>query len=552
MKKLMTRILTVVLTAALVLGASGVRTYAATSDSPEYINELIDMVFSVKKPTINSSDKTINGNGFDGKPLKDYYQIHDYDNLSKTGDPGRYAVAVSGPAVSAAIDDVLNAYTGTENYSGTHNINETDVLSGNGDQSKLAEEVLKAVLGEDLYASVNVLADAYIREQLQISVKQNQSAIVDIDWYVVKHQSDNRVGGRYHVDGNVTVTIKEYEDWTVAYNFQQAYGSEEYDRVALEKKITVEKDTMPVFPDENNTILDPSAVDQKYEDAKYTLKVNEDGIAVIEFTENKTIEIYYDVAEPEIEYVAWTVTYTFVNGEESNSITLEEKIENIVDGERPEFDAEKGIKTPNDVNNELKNEEWTLKTENNVPVIVFHDNDRDIEITYVKVEKQPEKEPEKEPEQSVDPVDPQDPTEPQNPSDEPEKKNDPVVPFIIIPPVITETPEEPVVEEIPVTEPETPEGTPVEEETVEEIPVEVPTTPEGAPEEEEIPVDVPTTPEGAPEEEEDIDVEIPEIPEGDVLPQTGVAGAATFFGFGAAFIGLGAAVICKGIRREEI
>ncbi|MBO7634233.1 MAG: LPXTG cell wall anchor domain-containing protein, partial [Lachnospiraceae bacterium] len=94
--------------------------------------------------------------------------------------------------------------------------------------------------------------------------------------------------------------------------------------------------------------------------------------------------------------------------------------------------------------------------------------------------------------------------------------------------------------------------TPVEEETVEEIPVEVPTTPEGAPEEEEIPVDVPTTPEGAPEEEEDIDVEIPEIPEGDVLPQTGVAGAATFFGFGAAFIGLGAAVICKGIRREEI
>ena len=151
MKKLMTRILTVVLTAALVLGASGVRTYAATS-SPDYVDQLIDMVFSVKKPTINTNDKTINGNGFDGKPLKDYYQIH--TDLSKTGDPGRYAVAVSGPAVSAAIDDVLNAYTGTENYSGTHNINETDVLSGNGDQSKLAEEVLKAVLGDELYELV--------------------------------------------------------------------------------------------------------------------------------------------------------------------------------------------------------------------------------------------------------------------------------------------------------------------------------------------------------------------------------------------------------------
>ncbi|MBQ3911545.1 MAG: hypothetical protein II694_01065, partial [Lachnospiraceae bacterium] len=280
MKKLMTRILTVVLTAALVLGASGVRTYAATS-SPDYVDQLIDMVFSVKKPTINTNDKTINGNGFDGKPLKDYYQIH--TDLSKTGDAGRYAVAVSGPAVSAAIDDVLNAYTGTENYSGTHNINETDVLSGNGDQSKLAEEVLKAVLGDELYESVNVLADAYIREQLQISVKQNQSAIVDIDWYVVKHQSDNRVGGRYHVDGNVTVTIKEYEDWTVVYNFQKEYGSEEYDRVP-NKTIKVEKNTTPVFPDDNNTILNPSAVDQKYDDAKYTLRVNEDGIAVIEFT----------------------------------------------------------------------------------------------------------------------------------------------------------------------------------------------------------------------------------------------------------------------------
>ena len=75
MKKLMARVLTAVLAAAIVLGSSGVRAYAATSDSPEYINELIDMVFSVKKPTINTNDQTVNGNGFDGRPLKDYYQI---------------------------------------------------------------------------------------------------------------------------------------------------------------------------------------------------------------------------------------------------------------------------------------------------------------------------------------------------------------------------------------------------------------------------------------------------------------------------------------------
>ncbi|MBO4559917.1 MAG: LPXTG cell wall anchor domain-containing protein [Lachnospiraceae bacterium] len=156
-----------------------------------------------------------------------------------------------------------------------------------------------------------------------------------------------------------------------------------------------------------------------------------------------------------------------------------------------------------------------------------------------------------------DPVDPTDPVDPKDPVDptEPEKKEEPVVPFIIIPSFIDDEPEEPVAEEIPVDEPKTPEAAPEEE----EIPVEEPGTPEGAPveeepEEEEIPVEVPTTPEGAPEEEEeeDIDVEIPETPEGDVLPQTGVASAAVFFGFGAGFIAIGAAVIGKFARKEEI
>ena len=549
-----TKVVTLLLAAALVLGSSGVKAYAATTDSPEYIDQLIDMVFSVKKPTITNNDSTLNGNGFDGKLVKDYYQIH--TDITKTGDDKeRYAVAVSGPAVAAAIDNVLNTYTGTNNYNGTHNINENDKLSGNGDQSVLAEEVLKAVLGEADYNAINVLADTYIRAQLGIDAEAN--AIVAIDWYVVKHQDDHRVGGRYHVDGNVAITF--YDEWTVVYNFQKEYDSTEYESKALNDKIRVDKGATPVFPGTNNVILAPSAVDAKYDDAKYTLKVTEDGIADINFTGDKTIEIYYDVAEPEIKYFDWTVTYTFVNGEESNSITLDDKIENIAEDARPEFGAN-DIKAPNDVDNDLKNEDWALKTENNVPVITFHDGDHDIEITYVKVEKQPEQpgDPVNPNNPSDDPVNPQNPSDepvdPQNPSedpkDEPKQNDEPKTP--IIPIIFADDPEEePVVEEIPVEEPKTPEAAPEEE----EIPVEEPGTPEGAPveeePEEEIPVEVPVTPEGAPEEEE-IPVDIPATPEGDVLPQTGVASAAVFFGFGAGFIAIGAAVIGKLGRKEEI
>ena len=454
------KVLTLVLAVTLVLGTSGVKAYAAT-DSPDYSNELMDMVFSIKKPTINSNDKTLNGNGFDGKPLADYYQIH--EDTSKTGDPGRYAVAVSGPAVSAAIDRVLNEYTDSTNYNGIHNINETDALNGNGDQSGLAEKVLEAVLGSDL-DDINELAAKYLKARLGIAPETN--ATVTIDWYVVKHQGDNRVGGRYHVDGNATVTIIEYDNWTVAYTFEMKDADPA--RIELKDKLVVLKGEPPVFGE--NDILAPSAVNEELSDNDYILTVNEDGTKFV-LTGDKTIEIRYELVKEE---------------------TKEE--EQTGDPIEPKDPAEK-------------------------------------------------EEPAVEPEQPKE--------EPEQPKEEP--KNE--VPFIIIPSFIDNEPEEETAEEIPVTEPATPEAAPEEE----EIPVEEPGTPEGAPveeepEEEEIPVDEPLTPEGAPEEEEEeeIPVDLPATPEGDVLPQTGVASAAVFFGFGASFIGVGAFVIGKLGRKEEI
>ena len=75
---------------------------------------------------------------------------------------------------------------------------------------------------------------------------------------------------------------------------------------------------------------------------------------------------------------------------------------------------------------------------------------------------------------------------------------------------------------------DTPEGTPVEE--IDDLtPVE---TPQGVPE----------------EEEEEIPIELPKVPEGDVLPQTGVASSATFYGIGLFTILLGLFILKKGKR----
>ncbi len=95
---------------------------------------------------------------------------------------------------------------------------------------------------------------------------------------------------------------------------------------------------------------------------------------------------------------------------------------------------------------------------------------------------------------------------------------------------------------------EVPTGTPTP--TPEEEEIETPDTPQGPveePEEEDIVVPTPETPQGAPEEEVDLDE--PETPQGD-LPKTGTTPTGVFFGIGAACIVLGS-VVLKLRRREE-
>ncbi len=128
-----------------------------------------------------------------------------------------------------------------------------------------------------------------------------------------------------------------------------------------------------------------------------------------------------------------------------------------------------------------------------------------------------------------------------------QKKNDPPIIYYVADPTPVPTADP---TPVPTADP-TPEPTQVPEEIEEapEVPenveVEIPETPEGEPEEIEIPAE-PETPEGTPD---DIEVELPDVPEG--LPQTGTAPVAVFFGIGAACIILGGAMIVKIRRREE-
>jgi len=163
-----------------------------------------------------------------------------------------------------------------------------------------------------------------------------------------------------------------------------------------------------------------------------------------------------------------------------------------------------------------------IVTEYDDPTVAGPDKDHVYVITYAKKAVQ----------QDPDPVDP---------------IVDPVItqPVIIIPPIVTETPEEPT--PTPTAEPTpepTAEPTPVEEEP---IVVEEPETPEGDVVEDLEPVD---TPQSAPEEEE-LDVEPIDTPQGD-LPKTGVAPSAVFFGIGAACVVFGGAIVLKLRRKEEM
>lgn len=169
-------------------------------------------------------------------------------------------------------------------------------------------------------------------------------------------------------------------------------------------------------------------------------------------------------------------------------------------------------------------------------------------VEFPTIEEEPEEEPIiTEPVIADDPEEEEDPVVP-----EPEEKPEEVITSspTTIPPVIFIIP--PFAEEVtdtptPTPSPE-PTATPTEapaEEIIDDIePIE---TPEGTPVEEEIDDITPVeTPEGAPEEEEEeIPIELPEVPEGDVLPQTGVASSVSFYGLGLLTILLGLFTIKK-------
>lgn len=147
-------------------------------------------------------------------------------------------------------------------------------------------------------------------------------------------------------------------------------------------------------------------------------------------------------------------------------------------------------------------------------------------------------------------------------ADDLEEEEEPVVPeekpeviitpsLTTIPPVIFIIP--PFVEEI--TDMPTPTPSPEPTATPTEAPAEIidditpVDTPEGTPVEEIDDLTPVEMPQGAPEEEEEeIPIELPEVPEGDVLPQTGAASSATFYEIGLFTILLGLFTFKKGKR----
>ena len=540
-----TKVVTLLLAAALVLGTNGVRALAvdageaeaatataaviaevaetqpteettapvATTGSAITVDPVVEeptvekindyyMVFSIAK-----ADRVDHSQGttFEGLKEIDYFQIKGVDdsdgwdrlynekhpNKNKDGridKTKRYNIRVN----EAEIDGFMTEVAGAA--STITNLNETDgnkivaypverTETQNDNRKKVEAVLTKMGVLDTVTANVKTFVRNKNNSDLQ---KYLGKVYPDVnfdsdDWYIDWYVMKTQDNG-IHVDG-VFVTIYDLEEWTVVYNFVKVVDDEDkiVYSVPLDDTYSVRKGDKPDFTNDN-VIETVSDITDKYTQDQCTLRVNADG--------NKFI---------------------FVENKETNKNTIEIFYEL----------KEEKTEQPGDPNNPSDD-----------PVNPNNPSD--------------------------DPVNPNNPTDdpvtPQNPTDEPEKKEDPVV--TITPVFVPDAPEEePVVEEIPVEEPKTPEAAPEEE----EIPVEEPGTPEGAPaeeepEEEEIPVEVPTTPEGAPEEEEeeDIDVEIPETPEGDVLPQTGVASAAAFFGFGAGFIAIGAAVIGKLGRKEEI
>ncbi|MCR5685940.1 MAG: hypothetical protein K6G81_11080 [Lachnospiraceae bacterium] len=235
-------------------------------------------------------------------------------------------------------------------------------------------------------------------------------------------------------------------------------------------------------------------------------------------------------------YDEWNVIYKVekenpVDGEDK-FVTISDGTIEVISGDTPAFSND-NVKNVSALGDQYSDKDSVysvvVKTVDGVEYkYVVDPAAKTITITYVLPEPDPEPDPEPEPE----------------PSPEPTPDPDPI-PFIIIPPtdVPTEAPTE-----VPT---EVPSEVPTEEPTPEpEIDLdEVPETPEGAPEEDIELDEVPETPEGAPEE--DVDVDVIETPQGDVLPETGVASAAVFYCIGSACAGFGAMIARKSIRKDK-
>ena len=241
----------------------------------------------------------------------------------------------------------------------------------------------------------------------------------------------------------------------------------------------------------------------------YVMKTQNNGIHV-----DGVIVTKYDT-EPE--QVTWDVLYDFLDKDNKEKDPYEfgfKEVFTVNEGETPDFTDSDILSPSNASDGVYADADFELVTIDGMKFIV-NESDHCIIITY--------REKVKNEEHNEDPKDP-------------EKKED--IPYI---PPYEDPEQDPPVDEEPTTE--EPEVVTVEPETV----------PEGAVEKPEVvPVEPVIVPEGAVEEpEEELIVPAPEVPAGDVLPQTGTASTVTFYGIGAACVAFGAIVVLKGRRKEE-
>jgi len=535
------------------------------------------VVFSIAKGDIVKDASY--GSSFQGLDEKDYYQI----TGGNTGEDGinRYHKNV----YAYEVLDVIRAKTGNNN----------DITVNEADPTTKIVTVNSSNDVEDVLGSLGFLsdADAAARAFLQSNADAKRFVLdkygvdVDtddwkIDWYVIKKQSNG-----FHVDG---AFVSLMDEWKVVYHVEKTEKTDDqkYDDIE-DVTLKAKNNTAPAFADANVKNVSDLKGYENADNSKYYIpsaakySVNSD---------SKTIEITYDLVKDD-----WKVIYHVEKTEKTDDQKyddIEDEVITVLKDATPAF-ADENVKNVSALTGyeNADNSKYQLVS-NNEAKYVINSNSKTIEITYDLVpekeekqeeekkeeekeeqkqeEKEEEKQEEKKEEKQEEKKEEKQEEQKQEEEEEPvvekeeekqeEKKEEPAVPgtpiVYYVPstepaptttPEVPETNEEP--EEIEVEIPELPEGTPDEDEDEIEVAQEVPED-EEEPEEDTFELDVPSeTPQGAPEDEEpdEIEVELPDVPEG--LPQTGTTDVIVFYGIGLACVGLGAFAVKKGLRKEE-